>query len=120
MNNDEKILGILEQMHGRFDKIEEGQASMQADIAGLKEGQASMQADISSLKEGQAELREDVAINRSLLARMEIEQGKKLQAIIDAQICHEENHRRHELRIVKLEKAVDLLDTKVVSLQAAK
>ena len=68
MNNEEKILNLLEQMQGRFDRIEEGQASMQADISGLKEGQtslqegqASMQVDISGLKEGQASMQADIS-----------------------------------------------------------
>jgi hypothetical protein len=113
MNNEEKILNILGQ-------IQTDISGMQTDISGLKEGQAEisgiqgqMQADISVLKE-------DVAINRSRLARMEIEQGKKLQAIIDAQVGYEETHKQHEPRIVKLEKEADLLDTKVRSLQVAK
>ena len=59
---------------------------MKSELQGLKEGQADLKEDVVMLKRGQAELKEDVAINRSMLARMEIEQGKQLQAIIDAQV----------------------------------
>ncbi|MCL1974755.1 MAG: hypothetical protein FWG61_01170 [Firmicutes bacterium] len=105
-----------------------------SDISDLKGEVSGLKGDISSLKEGLADLKEEVVFtNRRVLnidqnqqkllgivMKAEHEQGKQLQAIIDAQVGYEETHKQHEPHIVKLEKEVDLLDTRVRSLQAAK
>jgi chromosome segregation ATPase len=113
MDNEVKILGILEQMQGRLDRIEEGQEE-------LKENQKELQENQKVLQENQKGLQEAVALYRSMLARMEIEHGKKLQAIIDAQVGYEQTYMQHEPRIVKLETKVDQLDTEVRSIRAAR
>ena len=61
----------------------------------------------------------DVSFNRITLASMENKYDKTLKAFNEAQVGYEETHRQHEPRIVKLEKEVDLLNTKVGSLQVA-
>jgi len=60
MNNEEKILKILEALSADIAGLKEGQSSMQADIAGLKKGQSSMQSDIASLKTGQEEIKTEL------------------------------------------------------------
>ena len=55
MNNEEKILALLEQMNGRLDRLEQGQSELRSDVAALKK-------DVSTLKLGQEKLREDVEI----------------------------------------------------------
>ena len=62
MNNEEKILAILE--------------TMQADISDLKETQSSMQADINGL-------REDVDSVKNAVLLMENVHGEKLDALFD-------------------------------------
>ena len=134
MNNEEKILSILEQMQGKFDLLENGQAEIKEDLGQIqgrldllengqteiKEDLEQMQGRLDLLEKGQAEIKEDVAFNRSTLARMEIELGQKLQIIIDSQVGYEEKHRQHEPRIVKLETDVTRLDYIVGALKAAK
>lgn len=51
MNNEEKILALLEQMSQRFDDVDSRLDAMQGDISGLKQGQQVMQADIDQIKE---------------------------------------------------------------------
>lgn len=51
MNNEEKILNILEKMDARLSKLEQGQAK-------LEQAQAKMQEDMEMIKE-------DVAITRT-------------------------------------------------------
>lgn len=65
MNNEEKILGILEQMQGqmttmndRLEKLEQGQAELRADVAGLKQGQAEIREELEIIKEDTAVTRE--------------------------------------------------------------
>lgn len=60
MNNEEKILAILEQHSKMFEK-------MQEDISSLKAGQSSMQEDISSLKAGQSSMQDDIAAIKTRL-----------------------------------------------------
>ena len=74
MNNEEKILAILEQHSKMFEKMQEdisslkaGQSSMQEDISSLKAGQSSMQEDISSLKAGQSSMQDDIAAIKTRL-----------------------------------------------------
>ena len=71
MNNEEKILQILTQMQNDISGLKEGQATIQADITefkqdtnkrfdNLEQGQTSMQADTSGLKSDVSDLKTDV------------------------------------------------------------
>jgi|GEM_PF-1200472 len=131
------ITGLMESqtsLAADISGLKESQTSQAADISGLMEGQTSLVADMSGLKEGQADLKEEVAmLNRrvstfdnglqkvlEIVTRIEQEQGKKLQAIEDAQVVYEETHKRHEPRIIKLEKEVDRLDSEISAIRIAK
>ena len=100
--------------------LKEDVSGLKEDVSGLKEDVSGLKEDVSGLKEDVSGLKEDLVITRRILVKIENEHGKKLQALIDAQVGYEDTHRRHEPRIIKLEKEVDLLDTKVRSLQVAK
>lgn len=50
MNNEEKILTLLERMDQRLDKLEAGQAKLEADVSELKAGQVKIQEDVSEIK----------------------------------------------------------------------
>jgi chromosome segregation ATPase len=54
MNDEEKVLSLLENMLAEISSIKEGQASLQ-------KGQASIQTDISAIKKNQARLQEGQA-----------------------------------------------------------
>ena len=53
MDNEDKILSMLERMDARLDKLEAGQVEIRADINDLKAGQVKLEA-------GQAEITKDV------------------------------------------------------------
>ena len=61
MNNEEKILAILQQMQGDITGLKQGQNELRADVAALKEDVSVLKEDVSTLKHGQNELRTDVA-----------------------------------------------------------
>ncbi len=64
MNNEEKILAILEQMNGRLDKLEQGQNALRADVSVLKEDVAVLKEDVSVLKEDVEVIKEDAQVTR--------------------------------------------------------
>ena len=69
MNNEEKILKILEQM--------------QADISGTKSDIADMKGDISGTKSDIASMKGDIADLRQTVAKIEIDHGQSLAALHD-------------------------------------
>ena len=75
MNNEEKILAILENMDKRLGTLE-------ADVSGLKEGQTRLEADVSGLKEGQARLEADVS---GIKVRLDIDVQRQLNLLAEGQ-----------------------------------
>lgn len=61
MNNEDRILSLLEQMNGRLDKLEQGQSQLCADVSALKEDVAVLKTDVAVLKTDVAVLKTDVA-----------------------------------------------------------
>ena len=53
MNNEEKILTILEQMTGDIAELKQGQAK-------LEQGQLEIRKDVHQLQQGQKEIRKDI------------------------------------------------------------
>ena len=69
MNNDEKILSLLEQLTSDV-------SSMKSDIADLKAGQAKLETELHTVKE-------DGQITRNIVTRMEEDHGKRLGVLFD-------------------------------------
>ena len=108
MNNEEKILAMLEQMNGRMDKMHE-------DISGIKSTQRETQADISDLKE-------DVA---GIKLRLELNVEKRFDAVnegidsILAQLTPKSRVDELESDVVVLKTAVKMLTQEVAELKKA-
>ena len=62
MNNEEKILSLLEQMNGRLDMLEQGQKEIRSDVNVLKTDMNAMQSDVSVLKTDMAAVKEDIEV----------------------------------------------------------
>jgi outer membrane murein-binding lipoprotein Lpp len=76
MNNEERILSLLEIMNGRLENLEadvcslkSGQARLEADVSGLKSdvsilkvGQAKLEADVQTIKEDVTIIKHDVGV----------------------------------------------------------
>ena len=56
MNNEEKILNLLETINGRLDKLEAGQERLEASYSKLEAGQASLVASQAKLEIGYANM----------------------------------------------------------------
>lgn len=61
MNNEERILGLLETLVTKVDGLEQGQAAMQADITELKQDVSILKTDVTVLKNDVAVLKDDVS-----------------------------------------------------------
>jgi len=61
MNNEEKILALLEKQGALLEKHDKLLEEMRTDISGLKSGQEVMKADISDLKSSQEVMRTDIS-----------------------------------------------------------
>ena len=86
MNNEEKILSMLE--------------NMQTDISGLKQ-------DVSGLKQDVELLRGEVEQNKNFLLRMEYDHGQKLAMLLDEHTADFRKIDDHDVRIVNLEDTVE-------------
>ena len=92
MNNEEKILAVLERM--------------QEDISGLKQGQ-----DDFNTRLGKVESDID-SIHRSVV-KIEVEHGTRLGALEDGQKSIRDTLKNHTDRLERIENKVDELDTRV-------
>lgn len=101
MNNEEKILAILEEHSKMFEK-------MQADITGLKAGQSTMQDDITGIK-----LRLELDIEKRFDA---VNEG--IDAIL-AQLTPKRKVEEMDADIVVLKTAVKMLTQEVAELKRA-
>jgi len=61
MNNEEKILSILESMQTDISGLKEDVSDLKKDVAGLKEDVSGLKMDVSGLKEDVSVLKEDVS-----------------------------------------------------------
>ena len=62
MDNEEKILAVLEKMDARLDKLEQGQTKLEQGQAKLTQGQAKLGQAQAKLEQGQADLRTEMNI----------------------------------------------------------
>ncbi len=108
MNNEEKILAILEKMQGDISGLKEDVSGLKEDVSGLKEGQARLEADVSGIK-----VRLDMDVQRQLnllaegqeeiLSRMPSEEDMD---IIDGRLDTLETvAKSHSKEIAELKKA---------------
>ena len=62
MNNEEKILSLLEQMTGRLDMLEQGQKEIRSDVNVLKTDMTVVKSDVSALKTDMTAVKEDIEV----------------------------------------------------------
>ena len=110
------IVGMKDDIVGMKDDI----VGMKDDIVSMKDDIVSMKDDIVSLKTDMSEVKEDVQSTRQIVARMEVEHGKKLDVLFDADIRDHEKIVEDILpRLDKHDQQIDTLEQHVVSLKRA-
>ena len=76
MDNEEKIISMLEKQGSLIEQMRGDITEMKGDITGLKD-------DVTGLKSGQAKLEAEVARIRESVAVIEIDHGRSLRALHD-------------------------------------
>ena len=96
------------------DKILEYLASIQQSIAGIQEDVAELKEDVAVLKEGVADLNErvvrledDSQFIKGVVAKIEVEHGRKLGAFYDGLLMNREIVNTYDDRLRKVEKDVE-------------
>ena len=83
MNNEERILSILEQMQTDISGLKEGQAETNQRLTKLEQGQAMLEQGQAMLEQGQSRLETEVAEIKERVILIENDHGKRLGAIYD-------------------------------------
>lgn len=97
MNNEEKILSMLETIVVKVDKLEAGQAK-------LEEGQTKLEKRLSKVEE-------DVTFTREKATLMEIEHGNQLKGLLDGHMNLKHTLDEHTKALDRMERKIDNLDT---------
>jgi len=126
LNNEEKIIAMLEQLQqGQavlerdLKEIRSDQQVLAINLSKLDRNQAVMQSDLNALKTGQNNLRETVDNVKLSQQRVELEQFPKIAAALDGWKGNVEKAGEHNERITYLEKKTDIHDTRLFSLEQA-
>ena len=141
MNNEEKILSMLEGLvegqkglEARFDRVEarldgvderfnemdKSNAKRDDMLEMLVVGQRKLLAGQKKLEAGQKVLQKDNESMRQLFLRMELGHGEKIAVLNDGQVALEDYHKDHEHRISSLEDIAEKHAFELVSLRNAK
>ncbi|MCI9458070.1 MAG: hypothetical protein HFE44_14060 [Oscillospiraceae bacterium] len=119
--NEDKILEYLASIQQSIAGIQEDVAELKEDVAELKEDVAELKEDVAELKEDVAVLKEGVAdLNervvrleddsqfiKGVVAKIEVEHGRKLGAFYDGLLMNREIVNTYDDRLRKVEKDVE-------------
>ena len=96
MNNEERILSLLETMNGRLENLETGQSAMNGRLDRLEAGQMRLEMDVETIKES-------VEIVNGTVTRIENEHGKMIRALFDSR-------EQQQSQLNRIEKHVSVQD----------
>ena len=141
MNNEAKILAVLEQMQNDMAdlrtelKTEMGDlrtefrtemtdmktemTGMKTEMADMKTGMADMKIGMANMKTGMADLRESFQAIRASQLRVELEELPRIAAAIEGVIGSNEKNVEQDQRIFVLENKTEKHDIRISSLEYA-
>ena len=112
--NEDKILEYLASIQQSIAGIQEDVAELKEDVAELKEDVAELKEDVAVLQEGVADLNErvvrledDSQFIKGVVAKIEVEHGRKLGAFYDGLLMNREIVNTYDDRLRKVEKDVE-------------
>ncbi|MDR2900205.1 MAG: hypothetical protein LBV20_01615 [Treponema sp.] len=118
MNNESKILTMLE-------TLVEDVGGLKQDVSGLKQDVSGLKQDVSGLKQGQQRLEQDVgglkhdvSIVKEFALNMENEELPRLNALFDAFELNNDLIQSSDQRISILEKGYDHINLDIMVLKA--
>lgn len=113
MNNEEKILQMLESLTGKVGQLTEDMSELKADVSGLKADVSGLRTDVDLLKEDQAAMQET-------LTRVAVTQENfvlpRLQVLTEGQVALREtlaSKKDTEKRLKVLESDMSVIKTVV-------
>jgi FtsZ-binding cell division protein ZapB len=112
MTNESKMLTMLE-------TLTEDVGSMKQDVSDLKQDNSSLKADNLSFKEIHDGIFTELGRIRESLARMENDQGRKINVLFDAYMSSKEENAETRQRVSVLEKRADNVDLRIMALETA-
>lgn len=113
MNNEEKIMQILETIAGDVSELKKGQAALEAHMNGLEKGQDILARQVSTLTEDMQEVRQSQV-------RMENELTEKVRALFDAREVQNNVNERIISTLDRIEAKVDVLQLETAHLHRVK
>ena len=124
MNNEEKILSLLESLvvsHRDLKEdvecIKEDVSILKEDVSVLKEDVEELREDVRGLKVDVHYLKEDNVSIRRILLKLENKHDDMLKALVDGQVMLEEHDRDHGKRIEDLEDTVGKHTVELIGLR---
>jgi hypothetical protein len=97
MGNDEKIIGLLEQLTIDVSDLKQGQEKLDL-------GQAKLENDVFEVKSSLTKIEETVQTMHSDIVLLELEQSKKIDSALDGFRSNRMSIEEHDKRINILEK----------------
>ena len=116
MNNEDKILSMLETMQTSINDLKQGQTKLEQGQAKLEQGQAKLEQDVQELKE----LKQDVRFVKDVMLRMEHDHGQMLKALSAGYQANYDLYECHDVKISDLENITERHDVEISALKMAK
>ena len=91
MNNEEKILGILETLSADMSGVKTEMSGVKADISGMKTEMSGMNIRMDNVELTVAETKENLKDLTQIVAGIETKHGNMLEAILDGMMTHRED-----------------------------
>ena len=125
MNNEDKILELLFEMKSDMSDFKEEMRSNMSDFkeeirSNMSDFKEEIHSSMSDLKKHIETVENKVDFVSSVVSRMEVDHGKKLDALFDGYQTNQEHIIDFEPRITKLEREVERLSIQMRFLSASK
>lgn len=113
MNNEERILSMLEQLTSDVAglkagqaKLESGQSKLESGQSKLEDGQAKLESGQAKLESGQSNLATEIADVKAIAMHIENDHGRQLGLLVDGHMQNADKLSRIEAEITRHEEVI--------------